>query len=708
MKISIRIKLLLLTVLLSAGLIAAAAVFASNLYRDRLVKAEEKLCVDSAKEMSVMLSDEYYDLLVDMRSGVEQIYREHYEDIMRYSSDYSYDERKAFFYTLTDDLYKDKLPRYDGQTFWEKAQRALQFLDIVARADSMYGGYVCFFDAENGNLVYLLDTTSDSSLIFNFTASAETVRDENLRAQFLSATDAFSFFDEDFSDHCNAVCPIMSRTDSGKVIAFVGFYRDSSYIGTNLENYTRSILILLILATTVLAVAFLFFADFLIIRNVNKLSRAVESFTGSMDVQTRPVPVSAGVKTWDEIGSLSERFDRMQTRMLGYVDSISEQTAREEKLKAELEIAGSIQQAAMPSKGIDCGDAHVSSFLRSAKEVGGDFFDYFMLGKNRLFFYIADVSGKGVPAALFMMKCKERIKAGIGSGSHLDRFASELNADLCRDNQEGYFLSAFFCVYELDTATLHILRAGHEQPFLVRNGKAEKIAEESNFVLGAFSDMPYVAEDILLQSGDRILLYTDGLNEGINEQEEEFGYERIAEVLENTRYDVIEQLYQTHRTFTGSAEQFDDLTMLLLELDSRMEMTVEHPSYDDIPMLTERMDLLLNGHDPSRMAEVGVILDEALNNVISYAFAEIEQPLLSVTGALHNGMLRLQIRDNGIPFDPTASDEPDSEADADARLFGGYGIHLVRNLAQSVCYERGDGENVLTIDKDMRECADPV
>ena len=709
MKISIRIKLLVLTVLLSAGLIVAAVLVSTDLYGKRLAEAEEKRCVDSSKEMALMLSRDYYDLLSDMRVAVQKIYQENYEDIMYYSTNvFSYDERKTYFYGITDPLYQDKTPRYDGMTFWENAQRALQFLEIVARADGMYGGFVCFYDTEHGNLVYLLDTTADRSLLFNFTASAETIEDPTVRAGFAQAKEAFAFRDEEHSSHCNGVCPIMSKTDPDQVIAFVGFYRDSESIGSYAQTYRTSVFFLLLAATAALAVAFLFFADFLIIRNINKLNRAVEQFTGSMDTESRPAPVSANVRTRDEIGSLSARFDRMQARMLGYVDSIAEQTAREEKLKAELDIAGGIQQAAMPSKELNVNNAHISSFLHSAKEVGGDFFDYFRIGKNRLFFYIADVSGKSVPAALFMMRCKERIKAGIGTGSHLDRFAQTLNEDLCRDNKEGFFVSAFFCVYEIDTGRLHCLRAGHEQPFLVRNGHAIRIAEESNFVLGAFANMSYTAEVITLESGDRLLLYTDGLNEGINAKVEEFGYDRIRSVLESAQYDVLDTMYRSHLAFVGEAEQFDDLTMVLLELDVRTEVTVERPTFDDIPPVIDRVSDLLSLCDPVRTAEVGVILDEVLNNVISYAFAEQPAPILHVLAALHDGMLRLEVTDNGCAFDPTVAKQPDLDAEADGRLFGGYGIHLVRSLSQSVGYDRIDGRNILSIEKDMREKADPV
>jgi sigma-B regulation protein RsbU (phosphoserine phosphatase) len=374
-------------------------------------------------------------------------------------------------------------------------------------------------------------------------------------------------------------------------------------------------------------------------------------------------------------------------------------------MQAELNIASKIQMQSLPDKPLYTEDFCISSFIKPAKEVGGDLFDYFMTDGGKLFFVIADVSGKGVPAALFMMRGKEIIRSSAKAGMSAAKIAETANKELCRNNKEGLFITAFIGLYDVKERILTYARAGHEQPFLLRDGIAEQFGEESNFVLGVFDDMPYTEDSLELKEGDTVLLYTDGLNEGINEKNEEFGYDRIKEALENSDGDA-DPLYSTYEkaaAFTGKTEQFDDITMLLLECVKTATFSLKDPSYNDIPEVTDKIRELLNGCDEEKAAELGVIIDEVMNNCISYAFENVKKPHLDIEAKVAKNTLRLTFTDNGALFDPLQIKPPDVEADPLTRPAGGMGIMLVKTVADKVTYRATDKKNRLTVEKRMKE-----
>ncbi len=248
--------------------------------------------------------------------------------------------------------------------------------------------------------------------------------------------------------------------------------------------------------------------------------------------------------------------------------------AEQERIKSELAIATKIQVGCLEndfSLFNQKKDVYVTADMCPAKEVGGDFYDVFMIDDDHLCFVIADVSGKGVPAALFMSMAKIHIKNYASLGLSLDEVAFRVNNQLCYKNEEGMFVTAFVCVLDLVTNEMKFINAGHNPPFLMKAGGAFSMMKpKANLVFGMMEDVPYQQQCISLEKGDVIYLYTDGVTEALNAQDELFGEQRLEEVLNRYKDQIdrsemfVRHLYDEVDAFANGVSQADDITMLCL------------------------------------------------------------------------------------------------------------------------------------------------
>ena len=248
--------------------------------------------------------------------------------------------------------------------------------------------------------------------------------------------------------------------------------------------------------------------------------------------------------------------------------------AEQERIKSELAIATKIQVGCLEndfSPFNELKDVYITADMRPAKEVGGDFYDVFMVDDTHLCFAIADVSGKGVPAALFMSMAKIHIKNYASLGLPLDEVAFRVNNQLCYKNEEGMFVTAFICVLNLETNEMKFINAGHNPPFLMKNGEAFVMMKpKANLVFGMMEDIPYQEQSLTLEKGDVIFLYTDGVTEALNAGNELFGEERLEKALNahSTNIDAsnafMKHIYDEVDAFANGVSQADDITMVCL------------------------------------------------------------------------------------------------------------------------------------------------
>lgn len=706
LRLTISKKIFLLTATLSIALIVASIAVASLIFNERTKEEAKKDCTIASDTLAEYLSSvEFVTNAAGLKGSFLPYYKEKLDAVYRANADeieeMSYfandlSEKKEYFTTITANVFGASgsfgLSR-DAMVLNATYNDVIEEMERMAVVDGIVYCTVFYYDEERSNLVYMCDSTPSISAGYNFPVSVEKAPESFIESMTSDKTKVLS--DDEF---------YMSYTPvkvEGETVAYVSFFYSISTLVASEGAFVWTLIGIMFVATVVILLVYLILANRFLVKNITRLSESARTFTSRME-KGELCPVDADVRTKDEIKDLSDDFFTLQSKVIAYSEDIAMKRAEDERMRAELNIASKIQMQSLPDKPLIAGDIRISSFIRPAKEVGGDLFDYFVTDEGKVFFVIADVSGKGVPAALFMMRGKEIIRSCAKAGMHAGRIAETVNKELCLNNKEGLFITAFIGIYDERERKLTFVRAGHEQPYLLRGGVAKQIGEESNFVLGAFDGMPFIEDSLLLEDGDRLLFYTDGLNEGINENNEEFGYDRIKEALERSDGDILSYMYESAVAFAGAAEQFDDITMLLLEKVKSEAITLLSPTFDDIPAVTDRINKLFKGLNGDKIAELDIVIDEMMNNYISYAFKDVKKPRLDIDIRLSGGVAQLTFTDNGVLFDPLAKEDPDVDMDINDRPIGGLGIMIVKNIADKLSYRVFEGKNRLTVTKDLR------
>lgn len=388
--------------------------------------------------------------------------------------------------------------------------------------------------------------------------------------------------DNDYGYNYTGIAVVLD-TD-GKAIAEVQYILDM----TDVKAYLRSFLLKMLgISFAIIAIgvaAFFAFTKKTLTTPITKLARFTQNITDTGVFEHQRIEL----KTGDEIEMLSDSVNYMLEKLEDYIDNLSRITAEKERIGAELDIATRIQASILPCifpAFPERKEFNIFAAMTPAKEVGGDFYDFFMIDERHLAIVVADVSGKGVPAALFMVIGKTLIKDHSQNGKALGDVFADVNNLLCESNSEDLFITAFEGVLDLVTGEFNYVNAGHEMPFLLQNGRFEAVRIKPCFVLAGMEDMQYKAGSIMMQPGDKIFQYTDGVTEATNPENELFGMERLSDSLNRVKdkepKDIITSVKQDIDAFVGNAPQFDDITMLCLDYRTRMAETVKSADAGD-------------------------------------------------------------------------------------------------------------------------------
>jgi sigma-B regulation protein RsbU (phosphoserine phosphatase) len=276
-------------------------------------------------------------------------------------------------------------------------------------------------------------------------------------------------------------------------------------------------------------------------------------------------------KYHDEVFHLSLSINRMQDSIKRYIKDLKTATIKEQKIQSELNIAKSIQMSMLPKDFKSNAYFELNAFLKPAKAVGGDFYDFFYIEEDKLCFLIADVSGKGIPAALFMSVTMSYIRAYSNLETSAAKIVNKLNDTMASNNDNNMFVTLFLAILNTKNGQIEYVNAGHTQPYLLSSQKEEiqKLNASTNPVIGAFDDVKYEESYIKLLSGEKLFLYTDGVNEAYSKDDEQFGEERLRKLLKNninlSTKNLIETVETKLKDFSKEVEQSDDITMFCLE-----------------------------------------------------------------------------------------------------------------------------------------------
>ena len=377
-----------------------------------------------------------------------------------------------------------------------------------------------------------------------------------------------------------------------------------------------------------------------------------------------------------------------------------------QRMESELEIAKTIQMSMIPKNGAQTSIApstDIWGFLRPAKEIGGDLYDFYERD-GKLFFCIGDVAGKGVPAALVMATICSHFRNMSAHEDHPERIVRKINRAFVDKNDQNLFVTFFLGILDLENGELRYCNAGHNAPIMVKGDRIEvkELDVIPNLPLGIDADVTFEPQSTTLLRGDTLFLYTDGLNEAENNRHEQFGEQRMMERLrqktENGKdeggvHALLDDMYEGVETFVDGAEQSDDLTMLAIRW--LKYSLIMRNDIQQIPTLAEWLETL---PVPAELnMPINLALEEAVTNVMLYAYPDGPGRVL----VEFTPPMTFTITDSGIPFDPTKKEDADISLSAEERPIGGLGIFLVRQIMDEIRYERKDNKNILTLVKKL-------
>ncbi|MCD7867235.1 MAG: SpoIIE family protein phosphatase [Clostridiales bacterium] len=361
--------------------------------------------------------------------------------------------------------------------------------------------------------------------------------------------------------------------EGGAPIAEIQYILDMGDVRRHLNSFLMTMLAIALGIVALAMLGYILFVRRVVTTPIGKLAAFTKEITESGRFENQHISVATG----DEIEGLGNSFNVMLRELENYIANLSRVTAEKERIGAELDIAAHIQASMLPCifpAFPDREEFEVFATMNPAKEVGGDFYDFFMVDPTHIAVVMADVSGKGVPAALFMVIGKTLIKDHTLPDRDLGEVFTRVNDLLCEANSEGLFITAFEGVLDLATGKLDFVNAGHEMPFLCKKGGSyEPYKIRPGFVLAGMEGMRYRGGSMTLDVGDRLFQYTDGVTEAMNADGELYGMKRLGGVLNRCRdlapAKLLPEIKADIDRFVGDAPQFDDITMLCLEYKAK-------------------------------------------------------------------------------------------------------------------------------------------
>lgn len=387
--------------------------------------------------------------------------------------------------------------------------------------------------------------------------------------------------------------------------------------------------------------------------------------------------------------------------------------SKKSRMDGELRVASGIQMAMLPKEFPpfpDRKDIDIYANLIPAKEVGGDLYDFF-IREERFYFCIGDVSGKGVPASLVMSVTRSVFRSVAGHEKSPMRIVHTMNRNMVEMNTSNMFVTFFCGVLDMTSGHLRYCNAGHNAPMFISPDAVEELPVTPNIALGVMEGFPFVEQEMDMKAGMGIFMYTDGLNEAEDTGHNQFGMERVMAVL-NGNLPVMEQVEKVQSavwSFVGDAPQSDDLTLLYFRYlnETPLDIMERHLIlHNDIRQISELAGFL-NGIaavaklDSALTNSLNLALEEAVSNVIMYAYPAGQDGTVDIGVLIRRDSLQFSIVDSGKPFDPTAAPDADVSLGVEDRPIGGLGIFLVRQIMDSVRYERLDARNILTMTKNL-------
>ncbi|MBO4429656.1 MAG: SpoIIE family protein phosphatase, partial [Clostridia bacterium] len=520
--------------------------------------------------------------------------------------------------------------------------------------------YLYLFHPESDRFIYLLEAIKEGDDLENINAFGDDFEYGPTEYKYLvpdieakrASTELILGEDAGYGRTLSAWAPVFDS--AGNIVAMV----EADCILQDLNAVARGHSFSIVGALVLCMICVLFLVLWILRRNV---TQPIGKLTGLVDAYTHGELKEEKFRFDDEMQWLASSFSDMTRRIEQYIKEVAQVTAEKERIGAELSIATQIQADMLPRifpAFPERGDFDIYATMNPAKEVGGDFYDFFLIDDDHLGLVMADVSGKGVPAALFMVIAKTLIKNRALLGESPSQILENVNNQLCDGNEAELFVTVWLAVIDLTTGKGLAANAGHEHPVIRRkDGKYELVVYRHSPAVATMEGVRFREHEFELRPGDRLFVYTDGVPEATNANNELFGNDRMLDALnenpEATPKELLETVRRRIDEFVGDAPQFDDITMLgfnygtnELVVDAKVE------NLDNVLAFVDENLERLNC-SPKTQMQIDVAVEEIFVNIAHYAYGE-ETGKATIkfekTGDPLSAVITFS--DSGTPYDP--------------------------------------------------------
>ena len=383
--------------------------------------------------------------------------------------------------------------------------------------------------------------------------------------------------------------------------------------------------------------------------------------------------------------------------------------SEQEKTKTELEVAKEIQLATLPYENASSKDAELIAELKAAKEVGGDFYDYFQIDDTHTAVVVGDISGKGIPAAMFMMKTITCFKNYMAPNKTAAEILKQVNKALYSNNRSQMFVTCFLAILDKKTGVLQFANAGHNPPIIGTNFNYRYLKCKSGFVLGGLEDAFVVDESIQLEKGESITIYTDGVTEARDEKGALYGEERFLKLMNSKDYTCLLEIHHSIKDdmakFCGVTDQSDDITILSLKWqgdDCDLEDRVFDGKLENVQQALDFVEAFCDKENINREFKnnLSIVTDEIISNIIKYGYENKGGPVyIRLLNNRDKKEFVLTMVDKAPAFNQLEIDNDPLEGSADDKPIGGLGILIVKKIMTEYAYDRINNKNILILRK---------
>lgn len=557
MKISLKIKTVGATLVAALLLMVVAVAISYNVYSGTIYDQYKTMTMNLAKTEAVSVHAE--DVAV-IRDAVMQIYRNICEENGGVPDFENFDEQQ----------WQEYYARYQSVEELPQYKSTLKLLQKISQANKVNSIYIGYMDVETYYGVYLVDGSLNTDVCP--VGTCDPFEESNAREMKKGNYDFPAYITnyEEYGWLCSAGAGIYDQ--NGEVVGTACIDVSMDDIMKNRQEFLQNLCLVLLGITIVICLLILAGINRILLVPVKSLSQAAALFVKDKEStkKTQTAISQLNIHTGDEIEELSEAIKTMEMEINDYIDHLTEVTAEKERMGAELNIATQIQASMLPCifpAFPDRNEFDIYASMDPAKEVGGDFYDFFLIDEDHIALVMADVSGKGVPAALFMVIAKTLLKNTAQSGISPKEVLSQVNTQLCENNEAEMFVTVWLGIMQISTGHMVCANAGHEYPAIRRvGGQYELLHDKHGFVLAGMEGSRYREYEITLEKGDSLFVYTDGVPEATNAENELFGTDRMLEALNQNpdaaSEEVIREVQKGMEVFVKQAPQFDDITML--------------------------------------------------------------------------------------------------------------------------------------------------